>query len=334
MTEMYDTGTKGTGDQSIVDELAAETGDPTVAALMRRARSAWLSAPEVSPNDALRSFLDDAAQSQPIGSQRASKQWSASAMDTLMNLIPSAGRLAFGTSLAAVAAAAAAATLGLGGFDGAESEAARSGSTTTLATTSTTNDTVTTSTTGGTSSSLPPVADQASTRITVAEAGTADVAVIDGVPVLVDVDPAPGWTVVHEVPDEPHEIDLSYRQGDERVDLDVEIDDGRVRVRIRDRRTDSEIEWFLTTAAPTSATSPAPPTSSDHRNATLDGATGTHGDDRENHDDRDNSGPGNADDREDREDREDRDNSGPGNADDREDRDDRDNSGPGNADDS
>ena len=78
----------------------------------------------------------------------------------------------------------------------------------------------------------------------VLDVGTATVSVIGPTVVLDSVTAAAGWQVVDDSAEEPGTVDLSFRTGadDERVDLDVEWEDGVVRVRIRDRRNDTETE--------------------------------------------------------------------------------------------
>jgi hypothetical protein len=244
-------------------------------------------------------------------------------MATIGNLWPPSSRVAFGASLAAVVGAVAVAGVALGDPD--RTTAASPASTSTSITAATTPTTPTAPTTP-TTNTIPPtvVADRSATRITVADAGTADVMVSDGVPVLVAADPAPGWRVVEEVPDEPYELDLSYRRGDERVDLTVEIEDGELRIRTRDRRTDTRTESYLGSSTHTTDHSPGDPVpiDDDHKSDSVD-----------DEDDPDTSGSGSGPDDEPRED-----NSGPGNADDRDrsssgsgsdDGDREDNSGPG-----
>lgn len=292
MTEMHEPDTDtARPDLPIADDLAAEAGDDTLQSVLGLARTAWFSTTETQPNDDLRAFMAGAAQSAPNGSPRAWRGWSTTVTDTLSNLWPPSGRVAFAASMAALVSVFAVASFALAGPDPEQRGTASSGSTSTSSTVSTT---PTTSTSSAVSSMA--VADQPSTRITVADAGSADVAVSNGVPVLLGADPAPGWRVVEEVPDEPNEIDLSYRRGDDRVDLDVEIDDGQIRVRIRDRRTDTRTESFL---GSTTVTTDRRPDDSDDL------------DDDEYRED--NSGPGNAEDR--------GDSSGPG-SDDDEDRED------------
>ena len=114
-------------------------------------------------------------------------------------------------------------------------------STTTVVTT-----TVSPSTSSTTSSTTTTVAsaDRLGVVVPVLDVGTATVSVIGSTVVLDAVTAAPGWQVIDDSAEEPGTVDLSFRTGvdDERVDLDVEWEDGAVRVRIRDRRNDTETE--------------------------------------------------------------------------------------------
>jgi hypothetical protein len=60
-----------------------------------------------------------------------------------------------------------------------------------------------------------------------------------------------GWTVEIDNDsdssddDESHEVEVTFRNGDDRVDFKAEVEDGALRIRIRDRRTDTVGElWF------------------------------------------------------------------------------------------
>jgi hypothetical protein len=97
-------------------------------------------------------------------------------------------------------------------------------------------------------SGLPTTTGPAGTDIAVIDAGSATVDIVDGALTLISATPATGWRVVEETAEGPGEIELSYRRGDDRVDLRVEISDGTIRARIRDRRTG---ERFEVTAVPT-----------------------------------------------------------------------------------
>ena len=68
-------------------------------------------------------------------------------------------------------------------------------------------------------------------RYQVFDAGSAEVTFADGRLTLVSVTPAEGWT--YEVDDqEPDEVEIEFRRGGEELDLELEIDDGRLEVDI------------------------------------------------------------------------------------------------------
>ncbi|BBY83775.1 hypothetical protein H7I53_20355 [Mycolicibacterium pulveris] len=68
-------------------------------------------------------------------------------------------------------------------------------------------------------------------RYQVFDAGSAVVTFADGRLTLESVTPADGWT--HRVDDqEPEEVEIAFRRGGEELDLEVEIDDGRLEVSI------------------------------------------------------------------------------------------------------
>lgn len=75
--------------------------------------------------------------------------------------------------------------------------------------------------------------------------GTSVVAVQGGQLVYVSATPAAGWTVSEAGPDEDG-VDTSFEQGELEVDIDFEIDDGRLRIRVRTENdaTDEETEVF------------------------------------------------------------------------------------------
>ncbi|MGV0645052.1 hypothetical protein [Mycolicibacterium sp. XJ879] len=68
-------------------------------------------------------------------------------------------------------------------------------------------------------------------RYQVFDAGSAVVTFADGRLTLGTVTPADGWT--HRVDDqEPEEVEIAFRRGPEELDLEVEVDDGRLEVSI------------------------------------------------------------------------------------------------------
>ncbi|MGV0792132.1 hypothetical protein [Mycolicibacterium sp. XJ1819] len=75
---------------------------------------------------------------------------------------------------------------------------------------------------------LAPTADG---RYQIYDAGTAVVVFADGRLTLESVTPADGWT--HRVDDQrPDEVEIEFRRGAEELDLEVEIDDGRLEVTV------------------------------------------------------------------------------------------------------
>lgn len=68
-------------------------------------------------------------------------------------------------------------------------------------------------------------------RYHVYDAGSAVVTFTEGRLTLESVSPADGWT--HRVDDQqPEEVEISFRRGAENLDLEVEVDDGRVEASI------------------------------------------------------------------------------------------------------
>lgn len=68
-------------------------------------------------------------------------------------------------------------------------------------------------------------------RYQVFDAGSAVVTFADNRLTLETVTPAEGWT--HQVDDEePDEVEIEFRRGDEQLDLELEVDDGRLEVKI------------------------------------------------------------------------------------------------------
>lgn len=68
----------------------------------------------------------------------------------------------------------------------------------------------------------------------VADAGSVTIAGTPGGLVVTDTTTADGWTAVVER-DQGREVEVAFRSGGARVDFHAEIEDGRVRTRIRDR---------------------------------------------------------------------------------------------------
>jgi hypothetical protein len=79
--------------------------------------------------------------------------------------------------------------------------------------------------------------------ISVLDAGNATF-VFDGSQlVLTNVSANDGWSVDVER-GSGREVEASWR-GDDRVDLNLELEDGQIRIRIRDRRTDARTETYV-----------------------------------------------------------------------------------------
>jgi hypothetical protein len=114
-----------------------------------------------------------------------------------------------------------------------------SGDTTTSTTDDTTDDTTGT-TVGGTSTSAPVTA----TRVVQAgPAGSLEVAEMAGRLELVTTSPAAGWSVEVEHA-AGREVEVDFRRADKRVQVNVELEDGTVRerVRYRDDATGTRVE--------------------------------------------------------------------------------------------
>ena len=155
----------------------------------------------------------------------------------------------------------------------------------------------TTSTTSSTTTSPSPITPttvRGSTFVVEAlDAGQLDVSFDDIHLQVVSIHAEPGWGSSVDVT-EGREIEVSFRNGDARVDVNVQLDDGRLRTRIRDRRSDAESQTTSTlpalstttsttvatptTSTPglpttTSTTVPAPPSSTTSTTSTLPTAT-------------------------------------------------------------
>lgn len=94
--------------------------------------------------------------------------------------------------------------------------------------------------TGEPTPASPPATDGPRT-VDAAGAGTVTYTFDGSTFTLISADPAPGWSVEVEQA-AGAEIDVDFRSGTRRVQVDIEVDDGAVRerVRIRDRADDSE----------------------------------------------------------------------------------------------
>ena len=99
------------------------------------------------------------------------------------------------------------------------------------------------STTSTTAATLPAAAPGAGTRVVdAAGAGTVTVSDAGGQLALVSAVPADGWSVEVEQP-AGREVEVDFRRGTQRVQVDVELEDGAVRerVRVRDDATGTDV---------------------------------------------------------------------------------------------
>ena len=67
-----------------------------------------------------------------------------------------------------------------------------------------------------------------------------------------------GWTAEIEV-STGREVEVNFRSGQDRIDFDAELEDGAIRVRVRDRATGDETEFVAGTGDSTDASSPTSP---------------------------------------------------------------------------
>jgi hypothetical protein len=145
-----------------------------------------------------------------------------------------------------------------------------------------------------------------STRSFVAgDAGSVEVARVGDSLTVVRTSPNPGWAVEVEVAaGREVEVEFTSGEGTNEVDFAAELEDGEIRVRIRDHGGDEPGATPGTTSGSTPGTT----------SATTPGSAPTTAPDGDDDFGDDNSGPGNGDD--DFDDDSDDDNSGPGNGDD------------------
>jgi hypothetical protein len=87
-------------------------------------------------------------------------------------------------------------------------------------------------TNGARTETFLPAAPRTDT-FTVLDVGTVTLEIRD-VLVLADVQPQPGWRI--ETDSAAGEVEVSFRAGEQRVDWKAEFEDGKVRIRVRDRR--------------------------------------------------------------------------------------------------
>lgn len=118
-------------------------------------------------------------------------------------------------------------------------------STTTTTTPPTTTSTTSTTTTSTTTSTTVPSSGTITKAYTVAGVGTTTVTVTDFRISLVSAVPAAGWTLDEAGPDEDG-VESTYVNGDLETSIDFEIEDGQLRVRVREENnaTDERTERF------------------------------------------------------------------------------------------
>ena len=160
--------------------------------------------------------------------------------------------------------------------------------------------------------SVPAPGSPGDTRtIDATGAGAVAYAVSGDVLTVVRATPAAGWTVGVEQ-STGREVEVDFRSGTRRVQVNVEVEDGEVRerVRTRDDADDTDVRTEATVPSPGSTTSTTIDDSNDDSGGDRSGSGSRGGDDSDDDDDRSGSGSGGGDD-----DRGD-DHSGPGGGDD------------------
>jgi hypothetical protein len=95
----------------------------------------------------------------------------------------------------------------------------------------------------------------------VLDAGTADFVVDGSLLRIVDVVANDGWSASVERA-VSREVEVTFRRGSDRVDLNLELEDGQVRVRIRDRRVDTRTEVRIPADGSTTVPSTTVPSTS------------------------------------------------------------------------
>ncbi len=101
-----------------------------------------------------------------------------------------------------------------------------------------------------------PVAVTEEHEIVAADAGTVVIQVADSNLTIVDVQAQDGWTAEVEIAT-GREVEMDFRSGELRVQVNAELEDGELQVRIRERNADGDVaETTVTTvvADPTTST--------------------------------------------------------------------------------
>ena len=100
-----------------------------------------------------------------------------------------------------------------------------------------------------------PVAVTEEHEIVAADAGTVVVQVADSSLTIVDVQAQDGWTAEVEIAT-GREVEMDFRSGELRVQVNAELEDGELQVRIRERNADGGVaETTVTTVVADSTTS-------------------------------------------------------------------------------
>ncbi len=122
-----------------------------------------------------------------------------------------------------------------------ESSSSTSSSSSSTSTTSSSTSTTSSSTSTTSTTTAPLPTGTLARDVVVLDAGSVSYAFNGSQLAIVDVSPNDGWSPSIEV-SVGREVEVSFRNGEARIDLNLELEDGQIRVRIRDRRTDSRTE--------------------------------------------------------------------------------------------
>ncbi|MGI9608368.1 MAG: hypothetical protein ACR2P0_19720 [Acidimicrobiales bacterium] len=126
---------------------------------------------------------------------------------------------------------------------GLAEDSSSSSSSTTSSTTSTTSTTAPAETPGA--DTAPNELAPADEQMVIDVPNVGSVTVVAGANLsLADAAPLPGWSV-DEIEESPRKVEVRFSDGSNEVDVNVEFEDGAIRVRIRDEAADSEeTSWF------------------------------------------------------------------------------------------
>ncbi len=151
------------------------------------------------------------------------------------------------------------------------------------------------STTAPSDPTVAPASPVVSTH-PVLDAGSVTISVDGHDVVVIDVQANDGWNP--EIENEPLEAGVNFRNGSDRVDFRAEIEDGQLRIRVRDRRTDDVTETVGSADdSPSSSVDDGPHGTDDSPSSSVDDRSDDrHDDDRHGRDDRDDDGRHGSDD--------------------------------------